>query len=88
MNYICNIRLVNSHTESIGCDHNIFSVKNEILLIFPAFVLIKSCVISCSQKAVIAEQFADRFNIFSGCTIDNSRPVATLPNEVNKLFVL
>lgn len=64
MHHKAHIGLINSHSESIGCNNQIASVINEIVLIFASYFIAQSCVINQRIIAVFIEKIADFFYIF------------------------
>ena len=69
MHHKAHIGLINSHSESIGCNNQIASVINEIVLIFASYFIAQSCVVNQRAVTVIIEKIADFFYIFTGSTV-------------------
>ena len=72
MHHKAHIGLINSHSESIGCNNQIASVINEIILIFTSYFIAQSCVINQRIIAVSIEKIADFFYIFTGSAVNYS----------------
>ena len=78
MNDITHIRLVDSHSKCIGGYHHTTAVINKIILIVPAFLIGKSCMISGGRDAVTDQLSADFLHQLSGKTVDDSTVVRML----------
>ena len=78
MNDITHIGLVDSHSKCIGGYHHTTAVINKIILIVPAFLIRKSCMISGGRDAVTDQLSADLLHQLSGETVDDSTVVRML----------
>ena len=67
------IAFVDSHPESIRCDHDRFAVEQEIILVPLALVFRQPGMVQRHSKAFLFQFFLDRFHIFSGRAIDDAR---------------
>ena len=72
MNHITHVRLINSHSKSIGRHDHRRSVVDKIILIFLSGFIIKACMISGDRNAFFEKFLKQIVYIFPCCTVDNS----------------
>ena len=82
------IGFVDSHTESVGRDHDLLAVVDEIILILAAFLITQPRMIARCGKALFAQQSADLLHSFACRAIDDPRVVHSGEQKVQKLLGL
>ena len=78
MNDIAHIGLVDPHSKCIGGYHHTTAVIDKIILIVPAFLIGKSCMVSGSRDAVTDQLSTDLLHQLSGETVDDPTVVRML----------
>jgi len=66
------VRFVDTHTESICCDHYLLAVVDKVVLIALPLLIGKPCMVSCGGESIAAESFAYVLYIPARETVDNS----------------
>ena len=82
------VRFVDSHAESIGRHHDPLPIKDEIVLIFHPFFIVKPCVIPGRLKASGVEHIADSLHVFSLGAVHDPRLISASFQCPQKLLIL
>ena len=85
MNDKPHIRLVDTHTEGVGCNHHLPAVVNKIVLIFHSFLGRQAGVIARRGNAAAVQHIADFLHLFARGAIDDSRFALALLQQLQQL---
>ena len=75
------VGLINAHAKGVGGHHDLDTVIEEIVLVFPADLRVQLGVVGCRPDTPALEQAGRLVHLFGGAAIDDARMVA-LPQDI------
>ena len=84
VDHIAHIGFVDAHAEGVGGHHDLYPVKQKILLVLLALGLLQPGVIAPGGNAVALQQRAHLLHRFAGGAVDNAAAVALLANGLQQ----